>query len=147
MISKLKALQDREDGFTLIELLIVVVIIGILAAIAIPIFLNQQKAAIAGTVKSDVRNTVSNVALQLTKNPTASSAELLSTVVVVQSSDNVVSIFGGYDSYSILGSNVNAFGGIVPTPAEVKTSTGTGKSGYLYDSKTGKYYGIGELRS
>jgi prepilin-type N-terminal cleavage/methylation domain-containing protein len=47
---------SAKKGFTLIELLIVVVIIGILAAIAIPKFANTKEKAYLASMKSDLRN-------------------------------------------------------------------------------------------
>ena len=48
--------MTEKKGFTLIELLIVVVIIGILAAIAIPKFANTKEKAYVASMKSDLRN-------------------------------------------------------------------------------------------
>lgn len=54
--------ESRDDGFTLIELLVVMIVIGVLAGIAIPVFLSQRaKAHDAGT-QADVSNLGKEVA-------------------------------------------------------------------------------------
>lgn len=51
-------MRARHSGFTLIELLIVVVIIGILAAIAIPKFASTKEKAYVASMKMDLHNLV-----------------------------------------------------------------------------------------
>lgn len=130
-LTKLKTKRTySEEGFTLIELMIVVIIIGILAAIAIPIFANQQKSALDASIKSDVKNVVTAVYTWQTKNPTAKTFDGSQTEItnMVKTSDKgtFLRITGTPFNWCVSGGN--------PASGEYP-----GAPRYLiFESKTGK---------
>jgi len=68
MINKLRVRAQSESGFTLVELLVVMLILGLLAAIAIPAFFNQRDKAADAEAKSTAKTTQTALETYATDN-------------------------------------------------------------------------------
>ena len=68
MLARLRHFPAVDAGFTLIELLIVMLILGILTAIAIPAFLNQRHRAYDAAAKTQVRKAATAEEIYATDN-------------------------------------------------------------------------------
>ena len=107
MLQRFRAMQEqREGGFTLIELLVVILIIAILAAIAIPVFLNQREKGYVADVQSTLKNgatAVESAATQTGGNyTTVTTATITANEGFKDSATQTTTVTGASDSFCIV---------------------------------------------
>jgi len=113
-------LVKNRKGFTLIELLIVVVIIGILAAIAIPKFAATKDKAKLASVKTDLRNMMT--AQEAYFSDFATYTGSLSSQIFQQSSGNTFTVSGTTQSFTATVTNAS----ITTNPKQCTVTVGSG---------------------
>lgn len=105
-----------KKGFTLIELLIVVAIIGILAAIAVPNFLNAQVRANLARAEADLKTVATSLEMYMVEN---------GGLPPVRATQSTL-----YFGYRYLTTPVAYLQGILPDPFRKKWIKGFGSEGY-----------------
>jgi type IV pilus assembly protein PilA len=136
ILNRRRAEKD-DEGFTLIELLVVVVIIGVLVAIAVPVYLNYRQGAADKSAQSDVRGAISAVEQYYTNNgntypATIASAANATTITLAAQVNGTAGTITLSDKTQ-MGYN------LVGSTSYILCANNTGGSGkwYKYDSSVG----------
>ncbi|MEV0895925.1 prepilin-type N-terminal cleavage/methylation domain-containing protein [Actinoplanes sp. NPDC049802] len=144
IIDRLRAGKKNDEGFTLIELLVVVVIIGVLVAIAVPVYLNYRQGAADKAAQSDVRGAISAVEQFYTANSNTYPKEVNSgTEDSGKPLDLGLASGTATQAGKITVSDGTLLGYVPATDSSgsykicARNTGGTEKKWFLYDSKTG----------
>ena len=129
---------SEDRGFTMIELLVVVVIIGILVAIAVPVYLNYRKGAANKSAASDVRGAITAVEQFYTDNGNQYPADNGSTKE--GESVELTGITGATQTITVSPGNILKYKNTSTASDASYTicaQNGDGKQVYVYNSKNG----------
>lgn len=138
----------KEQGFTVPELMVVILIIGIIAAITVPAFTIQRKNSQDGQVKSDISYAKNIIETWIIKHPSSKipsgkiskgSAEGSAVVIDTALTNQGLNGFkvGNGTELTIEGSSTN-LGNYIITGKHDKGNRAS-KGGLVYDSSTGGY--------
>lgn len=120
--------ETSESGFTLIEILVGILIIGILSAIAIPVFLNQRKAANEAAIRSDLRNLAIAAENFFKDNPNDPDIDFTNDIPTYKPSKDVQIALRG---------NANTWCAVATHSNSNYNSTGSRNTALTYDSVNG----------
>ncbi|WP_432487602.1 type IV pilin protein [Kineococcus sp. SYSU DK018] len=140
-----KAMEEKDQGFTLIELLVVMIIIGILSAIAIPVFLNQREKAADTATKSDMRTVANEVESFFTDNQDYPTVAATTGTATIGTGGNTVKLSDGVsiqvkrESAAATAVTSGAATGFCIVGFNTKGSKDASTNAYYYDSLNGGF--------